>query len=393
MREMHTIENHGNHGNHGNQPTAAQATTSQATAPAAGTVATEVVLPGVVEPDGLEVRHVAAPTPGPGEVLLAMEATGVSFAEQQMRRGKYYDQPPFPFVPGYDLVGRVVATGQGGDPALAGKRFAALTKTGGWASHVVVEAADLVEVPDSVASTDAETLVVNGITAWQMLHRTAKVDAGDTIVVLGANGGVGSALVQLARIAGVRVIGTASRRHHDKLRALGVTPVDYRDRDLHGRLRGLAPHGVRAVFDHVGGDGIVDSFRLLAPGGTLVSYGTASTRDAAGSSKAPVLKLFARLALWNALPNSRHAHFFNIWAGRRRVDAFRARLDADLGQVFALLAEGRLEPQVAARIPLSRAADAMRLAESGTVAGKVVLVPDEAREEVRGEARDGQSGR
>lgn len=341
------------------------------------TIATEVVLPGVVEPEGLEVRHVPAPAPGPGDTLLAMEATGVSFAEQQMRRGKYYDQPPFPFVPGYDLVGRVVATGPGVDRALTGRRYAALTKTGGWASHVVVPAADLVEVPDSVPSADAETLVVNGITAWQMLHRTAKVGAGDTIVVLGANGGVGSTLVQLARIAGVRVIGTAARRHHDKLRDLGVTPVDYRAPDLHGRLRGLAPHGVRAVFDHVGGEGIVDSFRLLAPGGTLVSYGTAATRDVAGPSRAPVLKLFARLLLWNALPNSRHAHFFNIWAGRRRTDAFRERLRTDLGQVFALLAAGSIQPQVAARLPLSRAADALRLAESGTVAGKVVLVPDD----------------
>ncbi|MVO85079.1 zinc-binding dehydrogenase [Streptomyces sp. p1417] len=339
-------------------------------------VATEIVLPGAVEPEGLEVRHVGTPAPGPGEVLLAMEATGVSFAEQQMRRGKYYDQPKFPFVPGYDLVGRVARTGPGVDPALTGRRYAALTKTGGWASHVVVPAADLVEVPDSVPSADAETLVVNGVTAWQMLHRTAGVEAGDTVVVLGANGGVGSTLVQLARIAGVRVIGTASRRHHDRLRDLGAVPVDYRDPDLYGRLRGLAPDGVRAVFDHVGGEGIVDSFRLLAPGGTLVSYGTASTRDVAGSSKAPVLKLFARLTLWNALPNSRHAHFYNIWAGLRNADAFRARLRTDLGQVFALLAAGSIQPQVAARIPLSRAADALRLAESGTVAGKVVLVPD-----------------
>ncbi|WP_172382393.1 medium chain dehydrogenase/reductase family protein [Streptomyces sp. MNP-20] len=350
------------------------------TAPTATAVATatEVVLPGVVEPDGLTVRHRPAPAPGPGRVLLAMEATGVSFAEQQMRRGKYFDQPPFPFVPGYDLVGRVVATGPGVDPALVGGRFAALTKTGGWASHVAVAAADLVPVPESVASADAETLVVNGVTAWQMLHRTAQVRAGDTVVVLGANGGVGSALAQLARIAGARVLGTASPRHHDALRRLGVTPVDYRDPELYARLRALAPDGVRAVFDHVGGEGIVESFRLLAPGGTLVSYGTASTRDVAGSSKAPVLKLFARLALWQALPNSRHAHFYNIWAGRRRADAFRARLRTDLEQVFALLADGSLTAQVAARVPLSRAAEALRLAESGTVAGKVVLVPDAA---------------
>ncbi|MFD9904396.1 medium chain dehydrogenase/reductase family protein [Streptomyces sp. NPDC059063] len=359
-------------------PTAAAPTTAAApfTATPSPTVTTEIVLPGVVAPEGLDVRHRPAPVPGPGEVLLAMEATGVSFAEQQMRRGKYFDQPPFPFVPGYDLVGRVAAVGSGVEARLVGRRFAALTKTGAWASHVVVPAADLVEVPESVSSADAETLVVNGVTAWQMLHRTARVEAGDTVVVLGANGGVGSALVQLARVAGVRVLGTASRRHHDRLRELGVTPVDYRDPDLYARLRGLAPDGVRAVFDHVGGEGVVESFRLLPPGGTLVSYGTASTRDVTGSSKAPVLKLFARLALWNALPNSRRAHFYNIWAGRRRPDAFRARLRADLGQVFALLADGRLQAQVAARVPLSRAADALRLAESGTVAGKVVLVPD-----------------
>ncbi|MFF4231857.1 medium chain dehydrogenase/reductase family protein [Streptomyces sp. NPDC001820] len=339
--------------------------------------ATEVVLPGAVEPEGLELRRGPAPVPGDGQVLLAMEATGVSFAEQQMRRGKYYDQPPFPFVPGYDLVGRVVDVGSGTDPHLVGRRFAALTKTGGWASHVVVEAADLVEVPDSVQSADAETLVVNGITAWQMLHRVAGIKAGQTVLVLGANGGVGSTLVQLARHAGVRVIGTASPRHHDTLRQLGVTPVDYRDPELRARLRQLAPHGVDAVFDHVGGDGIADSFRMLAPGGTLVSYGTASTRDVTGSSRVPVLKLFARLFLWNLLPNSRRAHFFNIWAGkRRRAGDFRTRIRTDLAQVFALLADGTIKAQVAARIPLSGAAEAMRLAESGTVTGKVVLVPD-----------------
>ncbi|GAA5011730.1 medium chain dehydrogenase/reductase family protein [Actinopolymorpha pittospori] len=339
---------------------------------------TEVVLPGVVAPEGLQIRQRPVAGPRAGQALLAMEATGVSFAEQQMRRGKYYDQPPFPFVPGYDLVGRVEAVGAGVDPGLVGRRFAALTKTGGWASHVVVDAADLVQVPDAVSSADAETLVVNGITAWQMLHRVARIRAGQTVLVMGANGGVGSTLVQLARSAGVRVIGTASPRHHDTLRHLGATPVDYRDPDLWAHLRELAPDGVDAVFDHVGGEGILDSFRLLAPGGTLVSYGTASTRDDAGSSRMPVLKLVARLFLWNLLPNSRRAHFFNIWAGRGRPDAFRARLRADLGQVFALLADGVVKAQVAGRIPLSRAVEAMRLAESGTVTGKVVLVPDPA---------------
>ncbi|KUM75720.1 medium chain dehydrogenase/reductase family protein [Streptomyces griseorubiginosus] len=337
----------------------------------------EVVLPGKVEPEGLRIRRGSVPAAGPGQVVIRMEATGVSFAEQQMRRGRYFDQPPFPFVPGYDLVGTVLATGEGVAPEVAGARVAALVKVGGWASHVVVEAADVVPVPDGIGAAEAETLVVNGITAWQMLHRKARVKAGQTVVVHGANGGVGSVLVQLARAAGAHVIGTASERHHDALRARGVVPVDYRTADLPARIRALAPQGgVHAVFDHVGGRGIVDSWRLLAPGGTLVAYGTAATRDAEGSQQWPVLKLLGRVWLWNALPNRRRAYFYNVWAGKALArNRFRARLRADLTQVFAAHRRGEISAQIAARLPLAQAADALRLAESGTVVGKVVLTP------------------
>ncbi|WP_424532642.1 medium chain dehydrogenase/reductase family protein [Sphaerisporangium viridialbum] len=336
----------------------------------------EVVLPGKVEPEGLEIRHGAVPAAGPGQVVIRMEATGVSFAEQQMRRGRYYDQPAFPFVPGYDLVGTVLTTGEGVEPGLAGTRVAALVKVGGWATHVLVDAADVVRVPDGIGAAEAETLVVNGITAWQMLHRKARVRTGQTIVVHGANGGVGSVLIQLARAAGVKVIGTASARHHDALRERGVIPVDYRTEDVATRVRELAPGGVDAVFDHVGGRSVVDSWRLLAPGGTLVSYGSASTRDDKGSKQWPMLKLLGRVWLWNALPNRRRAYFFNIWAGRALTkNRFRARLHADLTQVFAALQRGDLTAQIAARLPLTHIADALRLAESGTVAGKIVLTP------------------
>lgn len=337
---------------------------------------TEIVLPGEVEPDGLQVQVRDLGDPGEGQVVLRMDATGVSFAEQQMRRGKYFDQPPFPFVPGYDVVGTVTATGPGVDPALTGRRVAAVTKTGAWASHLHINAADLVPVPDQVSAEAAETVLVNGITAWQMLHRTAAVRPGGTIVVLGANGGVGSTLVQLARHAGITVIGTASARHHNTVRALGAIPVDYHDPDLYEQLRALAPDGVDAVFDHVGGDGLVRSWRLLRRGGTLVNYGTASTKDDEGSSQLPVLKLFGRLFLWNSLPNGKGAHFYNFWAGKRfRGDAFRARLREDLTEVLRLVADGVLTPQIAARIPLADAADALSLAESRTVLGKVVIVP------------------
>ncbi|MEU3511117.1 medium chain dehydrogenase/reductase family protein [Streptomyces longwoodensis] len=337
----------------------------------------EVVLPGTVEPEGLQLRHAAVPGAGPGQVVVRMEATGVSFAEQQMRRGRYYDQPPFPFVPGYDVVGTVIATGPGVPAGLAGTRVAALLKVGGWASHVVVDAADAVPVPDGVGAAQAETLVINGITAWQMLHRTARVRAGQTVLVHGANGGVGSVLVQLARAAGARVIGTASERHHAALRERGVIPVDYRTEDVPARVRALAPRGVDAVFDHVGGRSAVDSWHLLAPGGTLVAYGTASTRDDQGSKQWPVLKLLGRVWVWNALPNGRRAFFFNVWAGKALSRGrFRARLRADLTEVFEALRRGEITADIAAELPLGRVAEAMRLAESGTVAGKVVLRAD-----------------
>ncbi|MFE6050432.1 medium chain dehydrogenase/reductase family protein [Kitasatospora sp. NPDC056446] len=336
----------------------------------------EVVLPGIVEPEGLQIRHAAVPKPGPGQVVIVMEAAGVSFAEQQMRRGRYYDQPPFPFVPGYDLVGRVLSTGPGVDPQTLGRRVAALVKVGGWASHVVVDAADAVAVPDGLSAAQAETVVVNGITAWQMLHRRARVRAGHTVLVHGASGGVGSVLVQLARAAGARVIGTASERHHDAVRALGAAPVDYRTGRVPELVRALAPGGVDAVFDHVGGRSVVDSWGLLARGGVLVAYGSASTRDDTGSQQWPVLKVLGRTWWWNALPNGRRAYFYNIWAGRSlNGGRFRARLRQDLAEVFAAVARGEVTAPIAARLPLARAAQALRLAESGTVTGKVVLTP------------------
>lgn len=337
---------------------------------------TEIVLPGVVEPDGLIVQHRPIPTAGDGEVLVEMRATGVSFAEQGMRRNRYPGQPKFPFVLGYDLVGDISAVGHGVDPSLLGQRIAAVTKTGAWATHVVLDARDVVPVPEGADSAEVETLVVNGITAWQMLHRKARVKTGETILVHGASGGVGTTLVQLARASGIRVIGTASPRHHEALRELGVEPLDYNDPRLSDRVRELEPDGVAAAFDHLGGESFRRSFDLLASGGTLVAYGTASQRDDANNLLATFLGIFARLSLWSMLPNGRKALFYNFWGGKIvRPERFRRHLSSDLRSVLTLLARGAVKPQVAARIPLADAAEAMTLAESRTVYGKVVLVP------------------
>jgi NADPH:quinone reductase-like Zn-dependent oxidoreductase len=342
----------------------------------ASVTATEVVLPGVVEPEGLQVRRRALPPPAAGQALVRVEASGVSFAERGMRRDRYPGQPKFPFVPGYDLVGVVTAVGPGGDRALIGRRVAALTKIGGWASYALVPADRLVAVPDGVDAADAETVVVNGVTAWQMLHRAARAQPGQTVLVHGASGGVGTTLVQLARHAGLRVIGTANRRYHDELRALGVQPLDYRDPDLPARVREIAPGGVDAVFDHLGGRSVRRSYRLLAPGGTLVCYGMATRVDSRVPMVLFFLPLLTRLAIWNFLPNGHRATFYNVWTGsRRRPQKFWPRLRADLSQVLTLVRDGVLTPKVAARMPLTEAAAAMKLAESGTVVGKVVLEP------------------
>src|SRR5258708_6921988 len=138
---------------------------------------TEVVLPGKVEPSGLRLAQRALPPPAAGQALVRVESTAVSFAETAMRRGRYYGQPPFPFVPGYDLVGVVDAVGPGVDRSLTGRRVAALTKTGGWATAVLLTAPDLVEVPDGGSAHEAETLIVNGLTAYPMLHPSANVRA------------------------------------------------------------------------------------------------------------------------------------------------------------------------------------------------------------------------
>jgi NADPH:quinone reductase-like Zn-dependent oxidoreductase len=335
---------------------------------------TEVIMPGIVEPDGLLLSTRTLAGPAAGQVTVKMEASGIAFAEQSMRRGRYYEQPKFPFVPGYDLVGTVVATGPGVDPALLGKRVAAMTKIGGWASHVLLSASDLLPVPDAIDPLEVETLIVNGLTAWQMLHAKAKIKRGQTILVHGANGGVGTILTQLALNAGVKVIGTASPRHHETLRAQGVQPIDYNDVDLAGSVLKLAPDGVDAVFDHLGGPSFAMSFGLLAKGGVLVCYAIASALKDTGNVLIPFLKVLLQLGWWNMMPNGRKAYFYNIWDGKG-TEPFRKQLREDFAQLTTLLASGVLKPQIAARFPLAQITAAMKLAESRTAYGKVVLVP------------------
>lgn len=329
---------------------------------------TEIVMPHEGGPEVLRVFRRDARSPTVGEALVRVEAAGVSFAEVQMLKGRYFNQPRFPFVPGYDLVGTVEEVGESADVELIGQRVAALTETGAWADRVAIDTEKLVPVPEGVEPAEAVAVVTNGVTAWQMLHRAAKVRPGKTVVVHGASGGVGTLLVQLARLSGAEVIGTASASKHAGVRTLGALPIDYRKEDVPTRVRQIAPDGVDAVFDHVGGAGLVDSWRMLRRGGTLVSYGSASTLKGTGHRFAPYLPIFGRILVWNTLPNGRRATFYYV---NRWPKLFRE----DLSTVLSLLAEGKIEARVAKRLPLERATEALGLLDTGKVTGKVVLLP------------------
>jgi synaptic vesicle membrane protein VAT-1 len=333
-------------------------------------VVVEIVLTGAGGPEMLRVTDGDAPMPGRGEVRVRLEASGVAFAEVQMLRRRYPMQPRFPFVPGYDLVGTVTEVGERVTGVRVGDRVAALTVTGAWRTHVVVEAAKVVPVPPELDSGVAAAVVMNGVTAWQMVHQVARVTAGQTVLVYGASGGVGSLLVRLAGLAGARVLGTASAGKHDVLRAAGVEPIDYRSGEVAARVRELAPGGVSAVFDHVGGESLAESYSLLADGGVVVSYGSAATLRDEGHWSRPYLGMVRRLLGWRAerllgRGRGRRARFYYVKPGARFAEA--------LTEVFALVVRGELEPPIGGRYPLEKAAEALGVLVDGQATGKIIL--------------------
>jgi NADPH2:quinone reductase len=245
-----------------------------------------------------------------------------------------------------------------------------MPRTGAWQQYVKVPAADLAPVPDDIDASAAVALVCNGVTAWQMLHRRAKVQSGQTVLVHGAGGGVGTLLTAMAVRHGVRVIGTASPAKHDTLRALGAMPVDYHVADLPAVVRALAPDGVHAVFDHIGGRSLDTGWSLLAPGGMLVSFDSSVEGYQSGQWFRPHVPAMRRVLGWQlrgllGLTGGRRATMFYVRSGH----AFRT----DLATIFQLVRDGELCPRIAASYPMAKAAEAItELIERRTI-GKVVL--------------------
>ena len=320
-------------------------------------------------PDVLTVVEAPIPTPGPGEVRIRVEASSVQFTDTLIRRGIYPDLPKQPtYTPGYDVVGTVEAVGDGVTEVSVGDRVADLTMIGGNARYQLRSAKGLVPVPRSVDAARAATLILSWLTAQQALFRTADLKTGERFLMVGGNGAVGLAAIELAVRAGVEVYATASERHHEQIRALGATPLPRDDWSSHIAEIG----GVDVVLDGVAADGFVSSWRALRAGGRLVGIGASA--PAARGSQLQAVTAFVRLLVGFKLRfwDSRKPLFYSITSERKaKPEAFRE----DLSHLFGLLERGEIDPQVSEELTFDQVADAHARLEAGGLTGKLVLRP------------------
>ena len=228
-------------------------------------------------PEVLKVVEEDDPRPGPGEVRVRVLAAGVSFTDAQLRAGTYLGGPKPPFTPGYELVGVVEELGPGCSRLREGDRVGALTVWGADAERVCVPEKYAVEVPEDLDPAEVVSLVFPYMTAYQLLHRAARVKSGETVLVHGAAGRVGTAVLELGALAGLRLYGTASARDRAAVERLGAVAIDYRNEDFLARVRELTGEGVDVVLDGIGGAVSLRSFRALRPGGRLVVFGHYAT--------------------------------------------------------------------------------------------------------------------
>lgn len=316
-------------------------------------------------PEVLQVVELPVEQPGPGQLRVRVRAAGVGATDLTILAGNDLFAPKMPLVPGYEVAGVVDAIGAGVTGFELGQRVAALTVYGGFSELLVREAEHFLPIPDKVSDCAAAAVILNYVTAWQMIHRTAKVQAGQTAVVTGAAGGVGTAALQLLRLAGLKTYGAASVPKHATLRSLGATPIDYRAGPLDRLVRALEPVGVDYVFDAVGGANINPCIGALRRGGTVVGFGFMG----AGGMLSK-LAMFSNL-LVGARLRGRRGTFYGITALYRKDPQ---PLREDLPRIFALLADRKIDPLVSQTFALLEARQAIELLATGSVEGKIVLL-------------------
>ena len=315
-------------------------------------------------PEVLQVIDNDLREPTGGEVRIGILATPVCQDDIAVRLGNRPFLPKIPFVPGYSILGAVDAIGEGVTSVALGDRVAALTNFGGYAEYVYLDEDQLVHVPTTLDPAEAAVLILNYLVAYQVLHRAAQVKPGDKVLIVGASGGVGTAFLQLGKLADLTMYGIASRRKHSALTDLGAIPIDYDTQDFVEVIRQAEPEGLDFVFNGMGEEYFERGLAVLRRGGVLVHYG-------GPQSFARFLLLMAKFILYNLLPNGKAIKGY----GTHRVDS--GLLKEDWAELFKLLEEGHIRPSIAARFPILEAARANELLESGQVTGNVVLLAPE----------------
>ena len=315
-------------------------------------------------PEVLEIIENDLRPPSAGEARVKILATGVCQDDIAARIGNRPFLPKIPFVPGYTILGVVDAIGEGVTNVAVGDRVAALTTLGGYAEYIFLGEEQLVHVPTVLDPAEAVTLILNYVVAYQVLHRSAQVKPSDKVLIIGASGGVGTAFLQLGKLANLTMYGIASRSKHSALTELGAIPIDYHTQDFVEVIRPAEPDGLDFVFNGMGEEYLGRGLAVLRRGGTLVHYG-------APQSFSRFLLFLAEFALFNLLPNGKAVKGY----GTHRVDIHL--LMEDWLVLFKLLEEGQIKPIITKKFPILEAAKANELLESGKVTGNVVLLAPE----------------
>jgi NADPH:quinone reductase-like Zn-dependent oxidoreductase len=320
------------------------------------------------------------PEPKHGEVRVRVLAAGVSLPDIMAREGIHPETPAVPFTPGWDLVGAVDKIGVCVSGIESGQIVAAMPISGAYAEFVCMRQQELVPVPSGLDAAEAVSVILNYITAYQMLYRSAKIKAGQRVLIHGAAGGVGTALLHLGRLAGLEMYGTCSSRGAATVSELGGIPIDYHNQDFVQEIHRLTSDGVDAVFDPIGGSHMWQSRQALRPGGRVIAYGntTALRGEGLGSGRSrrrnrlhgiPIFGLY--IAGGWLLPGRKRVVPYSIqWLKRLRPSLFRQ----DLTALLDLLRQHKIKPIIAQRFPLAEARQAQQLLAKGGVIGKVVLV-------------------
>jgi len=336
-------------------------------------------------PDVLRVVEEECPEPQDGQVRVRVLAAGVALPDVMARAGVHPETPPVPFTPGWDLVGVVDRLGNGVSGIEPGQRVAALPIHGAYAEFVCLQQRELVPLPSGLDAAEAVSLVLNYVTAYQMLHHSAKVQPGQRVLIHGAAGGVGTALLQLGRLAGLEMYGTCSSRSMPAVSDLGGIPIDYRHQDFVTEIRRLTSEGVNVVFDPIGGTHLWRSRKALRPGGVVVGYGLRSALRGEGlaSGRPGRRQRFRGTAIFGLciaagwlLPGRKRVVPYSIQTLKRlKPELFRQNLIT----LFNLLQQQKLKPLIAQQFPLAEARRAHELLEKGGVTGKIVLVTGSQR--------------